>query len=332
MVRIFDVAKHAGVSIGTVSNTINHRERVSPSTQAAVWASIRELGFVPNQMARVLTGAPSRVLGLIVPDVMSPFYMEVAHAVERAARAAGHVVILCNSENEHDRETELLDVLAGQRVFGALVSPAGGDAPTTATSVVPLVFLDHSGPADACSVLVDHVAGGRMAARHLLESGHRRLAFVGGRPTLWQFTQRVDGMREALAEWELDPDSLVQVHAEGIGIDSGVAAAAELLDDLPTGICCGNDMIAFGVFRGLRAAGIEVPNDAALVGYDDVDFASSWIVPMTSVRQPTTRMGELATELLLGHAEAGDGHAHERVLLQPELIVRRSSELSARPA
>lgn len=326
-VSIADVAAHAGVSTGTVSNTLNHPERVSEGTRQRVASSVTELGFVPNQPARLLMGAPSRTLGLIVADVMSPFYMEVAHAVERAASAAGYVMILCNSENEHSRETQLLQVLSAQQVAGALITPAGGGDPATeATSGTPTVLIDYEDEAHACSVRVDHVLGGRLAAEHLISLGHRNLAFVGGLPDLRQFNERVQGCTEAMAGHGLDPASLREVRSEGIGIESGQRSALAMLeeDSLPTGIMCGNDLLAFGVYRGLAGAGVKVPEDVALVGYDDVDFAANWIVPLTSVRQPTREMGETAARLLIQHVTDPE-HEHQRIVLKPGLVIRRST-------
>ncbi|WP_158069067.1 LacI family DNA-binding transcriptional regulator [Tessaracoccus sp. ZS01] len=324
-VSIADVAARARVSTGTVSNTLNHPERVTGTTRERVMAAVRELGFIPNQSARVLTGAPSKTLGLVVVDVLSPFYMEVAHAVERTASAAGYVMILCNSENEHDREAELLQVLTAQRVAGALVSPAGGGSPA-AEAGTPTVLIDYEDDDHPCSVRVDHVAGGRMAAQHLIGLGHRDIAFVGGLPTLRQFEERVRGCQEAMADGSLDPGTLREIRSDGIGIESGRLSAGAMLEagTLPTGIICGNDMLAFGVYRGLAGAGVRVPEDVALVGYDDVDFAANWIVPLTSVRQPTRDMGETAARLLIDHV-THPGHEHQRVVLEPVLVVRRSS-------
>ncbi|MEO7587200.1 MAG: LacI family DNA-binding transcriptional regulator [Arachnia sp.] len=327
-VRIREVAERAGVSVGTVSNTINHPERVSSDTQAVVRGAIRALGFVPNQQARVLMGAPSNVIGLVVVDVLSPFFMEIAHAVERAARESGHVVILCNSENDHAKEFTLLQMLAAQRVRGALLTPAGGGEPTVdGLHGFPVVYLDYKESSAGCSVSVDHVAGGRLAAQHLLSLGHKKLAFVGGLPGLQQFELRARGMHEAIVEAGLDPsEALVSVHEEGIGLESGTRAAQRLLKDgLPSGICCGNDMLAFGVFRELRRHGVRIPEDVALVGYDDVEFAESWIVPLSSVRQPTQEMGRRAAQLLLEHAVGDPHHRHQQIVLQPQLIVRNTS-------
>lgn len=327
-VRMGEVAARAGVSVGTVSNTLNHPERVSPSTRDRVHAVIRELGFVPNQHARVLMGAPSNVIGLLVVDVLSPFFMAIAHSVERAARGAGHVVMLCNSENDHEKEFSLLQMLEAQRVRGALLSPAGGGEPTIeGLHDFPVVYLDYQAGPNSCSVAVDHIAGGRLAAQHLLSMGHQRLAFVGGRPGMHQFQLRAQGMREAISDAGLNPTkALIEVHEEGIGLESGMRAAQRLLaDGLPSGICCGNDMIAFGVFRELRRHGIRIPEDVALVGYDDVEFAESWIVPLTSIRQPAGEMGRRAAELLFEHAADNPDHQHQQIVLQPELIARETS-------
>jgi LacI family transcriptional regulator len=330
-VRIQDVAARAGVSVGTVSHTINHPELVSQRTRRAVQRAIKDLGFVPNQQARVLTGAASQVIGLVVLDVVSPFFMEAAKAVERASREAGHVVILCNSDNDPERESDLLRMLAAQRVRGALLTPAsttsGAARDARSAGQLSTVFLDYRNSDDDCSVSVDDVAGARLAVQHLLELGHERVAFVGGGRGLRQHTERAEGARQAILAAGLDPTTaLVELDQRGLGIQDGVQAAEQLLEGtLPTGVFCGNDMMAFGVYRGLSRAGVKVPDDVALVGYDDIDFAADWIVPLTSVRQPTDELGYRAARLLLEHS-AGDGsHAHRQIVLQPELIVRSSS-------
>ena len=330
-VRIRDVAERAGVSVGTVSNTINHPELVRRRTRDAVQRAIRELGFVPNQQARVLTGASSQVIGLIVLDVVSPFFMEAARAVERAAQEAGHVVILCNSDNDPAKEAQLLQMLAAQRVRGVLLTPASAnqtlDQDWIRARRLPMVFLDYQNSPEDCSVSVDDVAGARLAVQHLLGLGHEHVAFIGGGRGLRQHVERAQGARDAIAHAGLDPSTaLVEVSEPGLGIQDGLSAAHRLLEGkLPSGIFCGNDMMAFGVYRGLALAGVRVPDDVALVGYDDIDFAADWIVPLTSVRQPTDQLGYLAAQLLLEHSSGDVEHVHRQVVLQPELIVRSSS-------
>ena len=326
-VRMTDVAATAGVSLGTVSNSLNHPERVVPETRERVLRAVAELGFVPNQQARILTGARGTTIGLVIVDLTSPFFMELAHAVEQAASEAGHMFMLTTSENEPARESQRLQLMAAQRVVGALVTPSGGGIPATESEAgVPLVLIDYESPEHPCSVVVDHVDGGRQAARHLIGLGHTDLAFIGGLPVLRQFEQRIQGIREGMAEAGLDPTSLQVFRSEGIGVASGERSADELLaaGTRPTGVFCGNDMLAFGLYRRFAREGVRVPDDIALVGYDDIDFAANWIVPLTTVRQPTREMGRLAAQLLFEHA-AGREHTHRRIVLRPELVVRRSS-------
>ncbi|HEY3407200.1 MAG TPA: LacI family DNA-binding transcriptional regulator [Propionicimonas sp.] len=330
-VRIHDVAERAGVSVGTVSHTINHPELVKERTRVAVERAIDELGFVPNQQARVVAGATSQVIGLVVLDVVSPFFMAAAKAVERAAREAGYVVILCNSDSNPNMETQLLRMLAAQRVRGVLLTPASArknpQAERQRRLGPPVVYLDFENSHEDCSVTVDDVEGGRLAIRHLLDAGHERFAFVGRGGGLRQHEDRARGAREALTAAGLDPSTcMVEVTQAGMGIQDGVAAAEHLVKtNLPTGIFCGNDMMAFGVYRGLNRAGVKVPDDVALVGYDDIDFAADWVVPLTSVRQPTDELGYRAAQLLFSHTANDPSHEHSQVVLQPELIVRAST-------
>lgn len=335
-VSIKDVAALAGVSIGTVSNTVNHPELVRRRTREAVERAIRQLSFVPNQQARLLTGASSQVIGLVVLDVVSPFFMEIARAVERAASESGHVVILCNSENSADKEDKLLQMLAAQRVRGVLLTSARTsgelDAEWLRALRLPVVFLDYEFSATDCSVAVDDVHGARLAVHHLLALGHRRIGFVGGPRHLRQMVQRIEGVRAAIIEAGLDPaTALVEVSTPGIGIQDGMHGAEELLNaGMPTGVLCGNDMMAFGVYRQLARSGLRVPDDVSLIGYDDIDFAADWVVPLTSVRQPTDELGYRAAQLLFEHSSGDEGHRHQQIVLQPELIVRASSDPHAR--
>lgn len=331
-VRLRDVAELAGVATGTVSNTINHPERVHPRTRKVVEEAIHTLGFVPNQQARVLTGAASSVIGLVVLDVESPFYMETAHALERAVRESDHVVMLCNSEGDLERESALLTMLAAQRVRGALLAPATPDPDSdryvNLPGDLPVVLLDFEGGEQHCSVTVDNFSGGALAVRHLLELGHRKIAFLGGSPDLRQFTQRAAGARQAMIDVGLDPDEqLTEISVSGIGIRDGQRAADLLLEaGVPDAIFCGNDMLAFGAYRALAAAGLTVPDDVALVGYDDIEFARDWVVPLTSIRQPIDELGHIAAQLLLEHSAGDASHVHRRVVLEPELVVRLSTD------
>lgn len=327
-VRISDVALAAGVSIGTVSNTINHPARVTEATRHVVWNAIQELGFVPNQSARVLMGLPSKVMGLVLLDAQNPFFMQLAQSVERAARNEGYAVLLGNAENIQERERELLTMFTSHQVRGALITPAGGnDSAHVESPPLPIVHLDHDGGLDACSVFVDHELGGRLAAEHLLAMGHERFGFVYGHPVVTQFEQRRRGLYAAVEAAGLTPhDAVLEVSASGIGVESGEAAAALLLErGMPGAIFCCNDLLAFGVMKQLMARGVRVPEDVSVVGYDDIEFAANWIIPLTTIRQPTRLMGEEAARLLIEHAEASGDHVHRSQVLAPELVIRDST-------
>lgn len=327
MTSITEVARRAQVSKATVSNALNRPELVAPATRQRIEAVIAELRFIPNQQARQLSGISSTVLGLVVIDAANPFFTAVTKAIEEAAAERGHVVILCNSGGSQSKEQYFLRLLAGQRVRGVVLNPWDARVSIEA-SPLPTVLLDQKGTSEECSVSVDDVLGGTLAAAHLLELGHRRLAFVGGPEPLRQHRERHEGAREAARPLGLDPEAvIVPATVDGIDIADGIRAAEQILawSERPTGVLCANDLLAFGVHRGLTHAGIRVPEDISVVGYDDIDFAADWVTPLTTVRQPTHEIGRHAAELLFEHSSPLDGHLHRQIVLTPDLSVRQSS-------
>ncbi|MFD0257477.1 LacI family DNA-binding transcriptional regulator [Kitasatospora indigofera] len=329
---IKDVARLAGVSVGTVSNVINRPDMVGEDTRRRVQGAIDQLGYVRSESARQLRAGHSRIMGLLVLDLGNPFFVSVARGAEQAARAAGLGVMVCNSAQSPADEADYLSLFAEQRVRGVLLTPT--DATAAATAVlrrnnVPFVLVDRVLPgAEACSVAVDDVAGGAMAARHLLEGGHHLIAYVGGGHPLQQVRDRREGALQAAALAGHGRESLVDVRVDRLDVEAGRDAGARLLGLMPrpTAVFCANDLLALGVLQTAFAAGLRVPEDLAIVGYDDIEFAAAAAVPLTSVRQPAEAMGRSAAELLL--EETGDnasGHRHQQILFQPEIVVRRSS-------
>ncbi|MBB3051615.1 LacI family transcriptional regulator [Prauserella isguenensis] len=330
-VSIKDVARAADVSVATVSNALNHPELLSADTHARVMRAVEKLGYVRSESARQLRAGQSRMLGLLVLDMRNPFFVGMAHGAEQAARADGLGVMLCDSSQELAAEEFYLGLFAEQRVRGALVTPT--DSSTTSLSVlrrhgIPYVFLDRVASGDeACSVSVDDVTGGRLAVGHLLEQGHRDIAYLSGPMSLPQCRDRRTGALQACDEAGVDHDAVTVVETECLDVDAGRDAGSRLLgrSPRPTGVFCANDLIALGVLQTLVAAGVAVPDDIALVGYDDIDFAAAAAVPLTSVRQPAAQMGATATELLVREIAGDEQHVHENVEFAPELVVRRSS-------
>ncbi|MFE2428800.1 LacI family DNA-binding transcriptional regulator [Streptomyces sp. NPDC059373] len=326
------MAEQAGVSLGTVSNVLNRPDTVSDHTRQRVLTVIERLGYVRQESARHLRAGRSRIIALLVLDMANPFFVEMARGAQQAARAAGLAVMVCNSAADPAEEADYLAMFAEQQVRGVLVTPtdgAGGNLQAVRRRGIPCVFADLARPgAEACSVSVDDVAGGQLAVRHLLAEGHRRVVYLSGPAHLAQSRDRHRGALTAFAEAGLSHDRLTVIAAARFDVTAGRDAAALLLGlpDRPTAVFCANDLLALGVLQALYAAGVRVPEEMAIVGYDDIDFASAAAVPLTSVRQPAHRIGRTAAELLI--AETGEEaatHEHQRIVYQPELVVRASS-------
>jgi LacI family transcriptional regulator len=327
-----DVAKRAGVSLGTVSNVLNRPERVGQETKDKVLRAIEELGFVRNEAARQLRAGRSRTIGLLVLDVGNPFFTDIAAGVEEMAASEGLSVLLCNSAERQDREDHYLSVLEEQRALGILISPVSGNNPHLGEirqRGMPAVLVDHRASRRQCSVSVDDVVGGEIAVAHLIESGYERIAFVGGPTNLNQVADRLAGARKAWQAAGRDDRRLTILETTALNVASGrhmgERIAAMPHRRRPSAVFCANDLLALGVLQEMTRQGLDVPGDIAIVGYDDIDFAAAAAVPLTSVRQPRAQLGRAATELLIEEISAPDTHRHRQVVFEPELVVRAST-------
>jgi len=329
---IRDVAAAASVSVGTVSNVLNAPHKVAPSTVARVHAAIAELGFVRNDVARQLKARRSRCVALLVLDVGNPFFTDIARGAEDRAAQENLIVLLGTSDDDARRERAYIDAFDEQRVYGLLVSPIGDDLSRLTTMRArgtPVVLVDRDGSGtEFDSVAVDDVAGAESAVRHLCEQGRRRIAVVTGPRELRQVRDRLRGARQAIAA--VPGASLEVLEAPALTVLEG-RVAGEKIRDRPAGrrpdaVFCANDLLAIGMLAALALTGrLRVPDDIAVVGYDDIDFAGSGVVPLTSVRQPRQAIGATAIDLLLAAADGGPDHRPGHVVFQPELIERASS-------
>jgi LacI family transcriptional regulator len=331
-VSVRDVAERAGVSVGTVSNVMNHPEKVSPSAIARVSAAIEELGFIRNDAARQLRDGHSKTIGLVVLDVRNPFFTDVARGAEDRAAAAGLTVTLGNSDENMQRESTYLDLFEQQRVHGVLISPY---ADITARLKrlrqrgIPAVLVDRTSPdLTFSSVSVDDVAGGRLAVEHLISQGRRRIAYLGGPMEIRQVSDRLEGARQAVA---VNRDVTLEViELDALSVFEGRAAGATIVAreprDRPDAIFAANDLVSMGVLQALMMQGsvIDVPHQIALIGYDDIDFAAAAVVPLSSIRQPSALIGQTAVEILLDEALQPASPARQ-IVFQPELVVRAST-------
>jgi LacI family transcriptional regulator len=327
-----DVATAAGVSLGTVSNVLNRPELVSATTRAKVEQAMESLGFVRNESARQLRAGSSRILVYLMLDAGNPFFTDVARGVEDAAREAGLSVFLCNSNEDAGREADYLDLLEQQRVQGVLITPVDPDSSrliTLPARGTPVVVVDRAiDDGEHCSVAVDDVLGGEVALAHLIELGHTRIAYVGGPTNIGQVTDRRQGARQAVERAGLPAANLVELVTGALTVAEGRGAGQRLaglpLERRPTAAFCANDLLALGLLQQCVSLGLRVPEDLAIVGYDDIEFAAAAAVPLTSVRQPRQLLGKTAAELLLDESSNPD-HEHQRVTFTPELVVRTST-------
>ena len=330
-VSVKDVAARAGVSIGTVSNVMNWPEKVSEATVRRVQQAIDELGFVRNDAARQLRAGRSRAIGLVILDVGNPFFTDLARGAEDKAAEAGLSLILGNTDEQASREATYLDLFEEQRMHGVLISPFGEITARLARlreHGIPAVLVDRtSADPSFSSVSVDDVAGGALAADHLIARGRRRIAFVGGPLEIRQVTDRLAGARNAVAAHA--DVTLEVVETRALTVIEGRAAGTALLDrapgERPDAVFAANDLVAMGVLQALNMRGsLHVPNDMALIGYDDIDFASAAVVPMSSIRQPSALIGQTAVEILLEEA-ADPTLAARHIVFQPQLVIREST-------
>ncbi len=327
-----DVAAAAGVSLGTVSNVLNRPDRVSPETRERVQRAMTELGFVRNESARQLRAGSSRTLAYVMLDASNPFFTDVAAGIDTAAEAADLSLVLCNSRNSPEREIAHLTLLEQQRVQGILVTPVDPESPSldeVAQRGTPVVVVDRTRSDQSfCSVAVDDVLGGRLAVEHLIDRGHNRVAYVGGPTHLGQVRDRLLGARAAWSAADRPDDALTVVETAALTVSEGREAGARLAGiparRRPTAAYCANDLLALGLLQHAISSGVRVPEELAIVGYDDIDFAAAAAVPLTSVRQPRQLLGRTAAELVLDEATNPD-HTHRQVLFTPELVARSST-------
>jgi LacI family transcriptional regulator len=304
MTTIREVAKQANVSVATVSHVINGTRFVEPETKARVTNAIKTLGYRPNLLARSLRRQETHTIGLIVPDNANPFFADFARVVEDAGFAEGYSVILCNSDRSETKEERYIDVLLSKRVDG-LIFISSTDRLDLLQHVrdagVPVVVVDRDpGDLSVSQVLVSNEQGGYLAGQYLASLGHRRIGCIGGSSRSNPSWGRVTGFARALAEAGIDlaPEAIVQ---GDFRYASGEAAMRELLDrDLGlTAVFAANDLMAIGALITLRRAGLHVPDDVSLIGFDNILQGATMIPALTTIEQPVNELGQASVRLLL---------------------------------
>ncbi|BDZ53219.1 LacI family DNA-binding transcriptional regulator [Agromyces marinus] len=330
---IKDVAALAGVSIATVSNALNHRERVAAPTLDRIDRAIGMLGYIPNGAARSLAAGRTRSFGLVLSDLGNSLFVDIARGAERAADERGLSIVLANSDGELEREDRYVELFAETRVRGVLLTL--NDASHFRAIVgrhahgQPLVMLNlHDDSGRYCTASIDNEAGGHLATAHLLETGRRRIVFVGGPDSLQPVDDRRRGFRRALAQAGLTPVDEVSPtwvnRADGWQV--GRALAERVRAGEVDGIVAASDLLAAGIVQALSEHGaIPVPDQVGVIGYDNNQAAWDAPIPISTISQPGEELGFVGAHLLIDEVEQ-PGHEHRAIRLNPELIVRRSTE------
>ncbi|WP_445670219.1 LacI family DNA-binding transcriptional regulator [Paenibacillus sp. PL2-23] len=321
---IYDVAKEAGVSIATVSLVINGKGKISAERREEIRRIMLRMGYKPSMIASALTGKKTYALGLLVPDISNPFFAEIARAVEDEGQRHGYSVFICSTDNRDDKVEHYAALLEQKNVDGVIVGTGLKELSALAPLLqggMPVAFLSRECPAAGVpTIVVDDYGGGASAAEHLIGLGHRRLAVLAEQESISSSRERVRGFREtaAAAGITLDPQLV-----RSSSLKDGKASALALLSqaERPTAIFCCNDMLAIGALQAAKTAGLRIPDDCSIVGFDDTVLASVTDPPLTTIAQPIERLGQLAVQYVLREPE----RTPERVVLPPALVQRQST-------
>jgi len=328
-VTMADVAREADVSSMTVSRVINNKGEVSGVTRERVLAVIERLGYRPSGIARGLVTQRTGTLGLVVPDVANPFFADVARGVEHGAYTEGYNVFLCNTEEDPERELAVLKSLEEKRVDGLVLCSSRLDDRELRAVVArhpTVVLVNRRLEGDGVrSVLVDDELGGRLATQLLIEAGHRAIGFLGGPPVSHSGRQRARGYRAALSAAGVHCDPAWALPCPPM-VAGGQFAARELLTMQPeiSALFCYNDLVAVGALQACAALGRRVPEDLAVVGYDDIPLAALVTPALTTCRVPRYELGSQSVELLLDQINGCSDDCDE-IVLAPEVVVRASA-------
>ncbi|HZG85837.1 LacI family DNA-binding transcriptional regulator [Paenibacillus sp.] len=334
MVGMKDVARRANVSTATVSHVLNGTRYVSRETAMKVYDAMRELNYRPNSVARSLRSKKSRTIGLLVPmtpqGVSNSYFMSVAQGIEKVLKANGYNLILSNSNDDALTEMEQIRVFDSQLIDGLIIAPSSQELPylrEAMTGDYPLVFIDRKPRAFAGdSIVTDGGGGTYRAVTHLIRSGHRRIGFISASLSLATSEERLQGYRRALAEHGIEPDdALVQAAKEhGSSFEHGYRLACRLhRDHRATALFVANNVMTMGALKYLQEHRVTVPEEVALVGFDDYEWALITKPPLSMVRQPSQSVGEVAAQVLLDRIRDPSTSMQE-IRLPTEFILRSS--------
>jgi len=331
MVRLKDIASQAGVSVMTVSKALRDAPDVSAATKFRIKGLAQQMGYVPDSAAQGLRTRSTRLLGLVVSSLTNPIFARIVLAIEERAHELGYELILAHTHNQADRESAAIQRLLARRVEGLIISPVYRLATEDRiyrelqSNGTPTVILGHTAP--FCSAFTnvecDDLEGAYLATRHLLDAGHKHIAFLAGPPVTPWTRERFEGYRRALRESTLEVDDRLVFQA-GRTIEDGAKAVLQMINEgvMPTAIQCVNDMVAVGAVETLLRQGYSVPRNVSVCGFGNILLSEHFRVPLTTIRQPKFHLGQAAMDVL---QQLLKGQRPEPKRLHAELIVREST-------
>ncbi|MCG8571331.1 MAG: LacI family transcriptional regulator [Spirochaetes bacterium] len=330
MANIREVAKLAGVSVATVSRVLNHPERVSDKTRKKIDKIIEQIGFSPNVFARGLNFNRSNTIALIIPDIKNPVYTEIARGVENIAHKKGYNLLLCNTEKDLKKERRYVKMLIDKKIDGVILAhtvlPPEEVKEITNENVKLLLFGFNIINENISSVYSNFKEGAKLAINHLINLGYKNIAYIAGSENHSENRDKTQGFLEAMKEHNIPVHSkhIVQGNDD---IDSGYLAALRLSKSeiLPDAVFASNDLMAIGAISALKNEGLRVPEDVAIIGYDNIDMADLVEPKLTTVAWPVYKMGVIATRILLEEIESTDEeNMAQNIFLHPKLKIRKS--------
>ena len=330
MASIKDVALKANVSTTTVSHVVNRTRFVSDKVRHEVELAIRELNYVPSAVARSLKSNTTKTIGMLIPNCSNPYFAEIVRSVEDHCFGAGYALILCNTDDDPHRQAAYLQVISEKRIDGAIIISTGEDKDLLRLLKglpIPTVLLDREIKEVNCDLVeTAHLQGALMATEHLIELGHRRIACLAGPANLNSSAQRIEGWRTALAQSGLAAEASDLLWHSDFSSQGGFTTMQAILrsPQVPTAVFVCNDLMGLGALSAAHEAGVRIPQDMSLIGFDDIELARFACPALSTIAQPKQRIGVTAVDMVLERIQGGRVEARQ-VILQPELIVRNST-------
>ena len=326
---IRDVARLAGVSVATASRVLSKSDYpVAAKVRKRVLEAARDLNFTPNAFARGLSKQESRLIGMVIPNIREPFFLQIVRGIEDITSRDGYMVILCNTDRDLSKEQRYIEELRAMRAGVILVGRSGY------SNELLEELLNHPAPVvaigrhelDCSSVRFDNVRGGFDVTSHVIQLGHRRIAYIGGPASSTSAIDRLEGFRKAMEHHGISVDERLLVESD-FTLEGGISATDRLLKqdaNPPEAIVAANDYLALGAIYCAKARGLRVPYDLSVTGFNDIPIAAFIDPPLTTLRLPLYQAGEIAADLLLRQLKSGQ-REHNIVELRGELVVRGST-------